>query len=87
MNIIDILNGRGGGAILLAIILAIVIVISLVRKSKPKQVKEVIQEANNVETTPLDLNDEDATIACLIASIECRNEFKKNVRVVSVRRI
>ncbi len=42
---------------------------------------------NNTISSPLDLNDEDATIASLVASIECREEYKKNVRVVNVRRI
>ncbi len=36
---------------------------------------------------PLDLSDEDAVVASLIASIECHNETGKNVRVVSVREI
>jgi len=44
-------------------------------------------ETRNTCITPLDINDEDATVASLIAAIECRNEFKKNVRVVSVRRV
>lgn len=35
----------------------------------------------------LDLNDEDATVACLVAAIECRNETHKNVRIVSVREV
>ena len=35
----------------------------------------------------LDLEDEDATIACLVAAIDCRNQYHKNVEIVGVRRI
>ena len=51
--------------------------------------EEVVEtKTNNTPVvTPLDLNDEDATVACLIAAIECRNEYKKNVQVVSVRKV
>ena len=35
----------------------------------------------------LDLSDIDASIACLVAAIECREEYHKNVEVIGVRRI
>ena len=35
----------------------------------------------------LDLNDEDATVAALVASIDYRNKTKKNIRVVSIREV
>ncbi len=40
-----------------------------------------------VERYPLDINDEDATVAALIASIEYRQEKGTDVRVLSVREV
>lgn len=48
---------------------------------------EETKAVSTVSASPLDLNDEDATVASLIAAIECRNEFKKNVQVISVRKV
>ena len=56
-----------------------------VKKEKKKDIKETLIRKKN--DTPLDPDDEDATIACLVAAIECRNETKKNVRIVSVREV
>lgn len=53
-------------------------------EQEEEEVKTVVTRTN---TSPLDLNDEDATVASLVAAIECRNEYKKNVRVVSVRKV
>lgn len=77
----DILNARGSGAILLGILLIIVVLISLFKKNDNNEVEEVR------DACPLNLNDEDAVVASLIASIECRNETHKNVQVISVREI
>ena len=84
----DILSQPGSGAILLAILLVITIVYSCYKKKNPKQeeVKEEVVKENKV-ASPLDLDDEDATVACLIAAIECRNETHKNVQVISVKEI
>ena len=62
----------------------------LIMKLKPK--KEAVVEEEKEETaerivSPLDLDDEDATIAALVAAIECRNEYKKNVQIVSIRKV
>ena len=51
-------------------------------KNEPEVIKEV---KRNVE--PLDPNDEDAMVACLVAAIECRNEYHRNVRIVSVKEV
>ena len=52
---------------------------------------EAAQEMRETEDTkkniPLDMNDEDAVVASLVAAIECRNEYQKNVRIVSVRKV
>ena len=73
-------------------ILAIVCMIFLISKFKRPDKEETQEEEAPVnksikEYTPLDLNDEDATVACLVAAIECRNEAHKNVQIKSVRRI
>lgn len=46
--------------------------------------RSVVQETVG---TPLDLNDEDALVASLVASIDLRNETHKNVQVLSVRKV
>ena len=37
--------------------------------------------------TPLNLEDEDAVVAALVASIDYRNQIKKDVKVVSIKEI
>ena len=47
-------------------------------------------EAGNTsadDVSKLNLDDEEAMVASLIASIECRKKYKKNVRVISVRKV
>jgi len=74
------------------ILLLIIIICELAGKAIEKasanesKVEETSTVTNRV-INALDLNDEDATVACLIASIDMRNEIKKNVKVISVRRI
>ena len=50
-------------------------------------IKEETKETERLVHERLDLEDEDATVACLIASIDCRNQYHKNVEIVGVRRI
>ena len=60
------------------------------KKTIPAMSEEVTQTVSSPvvsSASRLDLNDEDATVAALIASIEYRNEVKKNVRVVSIREV
>ncbi len=50
------------------------------------------QTIDNVSNTPepvskLDLNDEDATVAALVASIDYRLKNKTNVKVVSIKEV
>ena len=76
---------------IIALIIYIICLIVFIRyeaKHEDDNVEEVKElKQNNISASPLDLNDEDATVASLIAAIECRNEYKKNVRVVSVRKV
>ena len=72
--------------IVYSLILALVMKIARKKKNSEEPVKE---EETVVERTltPLNIEDEDALVACLVASIECRNEEHKNVRIVSVREV
>lgn len=74
-----------------AIIIYSIILAFILKSSKKKVEKETETEIQEEETQsavmPLDLDDEDATVACLVAAIECRNESHKNVRIVSVREV
>ena len=54
------------------------------KKEEKEETKEVIKKT---VSSPLDLSDEDATVAALVAAIECRNEYKKNVQIVSIRKV
>ena len=67
-------------------------ILTLVLKFRKPKGEEATEEETPVvtktkEIAPLDLNDEDATVAYLVAAIECRNEAHSNVQIVSVRRI
>lgn len=56
-----------------------------VKEEGPEEEEQPQPVSENVSR--LDLNDEDAVVASLIASIEYRNEVKKDVRIVSVREV
>ena len=88
MDFNAILNGTQteGTGLLALLFLAIVLAIYLAINKNKKQIPEV-KEEKQVSASPLDVNDEDAVIASLIASIECRNEYHKNVQVISVRKV
>ena len=89
--------GQGGIIAIIAIImvfavlLLIIVLTELVTKlaGKDAPVTETAASAApvNYAVNKLNENDEDATVASLIAAIECRNEFKKNVQVISVRKV
>ena len=58
------------------------------KKSEKADEAEKIRETEGVNNvTPLDMDDEDAVVASLVAAIECRNEYHKNVRIVRVRKV
>ena len=54
---------------------------------KKTDIKEETKETERIIHERLDLEDEDATVACLVAAIDCRNQYHKNVEIVGVRRI
>ena len=82
-------NANLSGIIAIFVYLCLFILLSKLRKKKVVEVEETVSEDKEIErsVTPLDPNDEDAVVASLIASIECHNETRKNVRVVSVREV
>ena len=71
--------------IVYSIILAFILKFS--GKKEEKETETEIEEETQRTFMPLDLDDEDAMAACLVAAIECRNESHKNVRIVSVREV
>ena len=62
------------------------LILKLSKKKGTDTNKEVTEETRTVSER-LDPEDEDATIACLVAAIDCRNQYHKNVEIVGVRRI
>ncbi|MBR5341359.1 MAG: hypothetical protein IK151_05485 [Erysipelotrichaceae bacterium] len=69
------------GIIAILVYSMILFVIMKIKRNKAEE------EEKEHAAVSLDLNDEDATVACLVAAIECRNETHKNVRIVSVREV
>ena len=82
-------NANLSGIIAIFVYLCLFILLSKLRKKKVVEVEETVSEDKEITTsvTPLDPNDEDALVASLIAAIECRNEYHRNVQIVSVREI
>ena len=81
--------GTGGIIALLSIAMVFIVLIVIIAlteaiskvagKGDDKQtnIKPVL--SNNTGALPLNINDEDATVACLVASIDMRNETKKMI--------
>ena len=79
---------------ILMVFLILVLIIFLTELVAKAMGNDEEKEETVVETkavTPsvehLDLNDENATVAALAASIDYRNKTKKNIRVVSIREV
>lgn len=73
------------------ILVLIIFLTELVAKAmgNDEEKEETVVETKAVTPSVehLDLNDEDATVAALVASIDYRNKTKKNIRVVSIREV
>lgn len=73
------------------ILVLIIFLTELVAKAmgNDEEKEETVVETKTVTSSVehLDLNDEDATVAALVASIDYRNKTKKNIRVVSIREV
>ena len=91
--------GQGALVCVLAIllvfaILAIIIVVTYligkgIEKYSKKEVKPVTETVPSVKqsanTVPVKLDDEDAIVATLVASIDFRQQTKKDIKVISVK--
>ncbi len=75
--------------VILALIIAIAFAVNLLiqKFAKEPAVSEAVNNEVAEEKAKLDVNDEDAVVATLIASIDLRNETNKNVKVISVKEI
>ena len=73
--------------VLLVIIFLTDLVTKLAGKDDTEEKTVVPAVTSNAGALPLNINDEDAVIACLVASLDLREETKKNVQVVSVREV
>ena len=77
--------------VMVFVVLVVIIVLTeLISKlaGKDNETKEKTTSTQTVASapaSPLNINDEDAMVACLIASIDYRNETKKNIQVISVK--
>ncbi len=92
--------GLGDAAIysLVAIVLVFVVLLILIGVtylvfklldlfgSRKKKGEPKVEEKNSV-VEPVEINDEDKMVAVLVASIDYRNEIKKDVKVVSVKEL
>ena len=68
-----------------SLILWLILSISSARKKKSREPVRTVKPA--IPAQRLDESNEEATVAALVAAIECRNEHHKNVRIVSVREV
>ena len=75
------------GIIAIFVYSAILYLILKVSKKKGTDKNIEVTEETKTVSERLDPEDEDATIACLVAAIDCRNQYHKNVEIVGVRRI
>lgn len=76
--------------VLLSIIVITELVGKLINTATKNELAPAVAAATPVEETvrqQLDLNDEDAVVAALVASIDYRNETKKNIQVLSVKEV
>lgn len=80
-------------AMVFVILFLIIILTELVAKAFKSNEKEEVETKQEVKSqhvvkkASLDLNDEDATVAALVASIDYRSKYKGDVQVVSIREI
>lgn len=82
----DILMKYSGITAIFVYSVILYLILKLSKKKGTDTNNEVAEETRTVSER-LDPEDEDATIACLVAAIDCRNQYHKNVEIVGVRRI
>ncbi len=75
------------GTGIIAIIVYLLLLMFIIRISKKLKKKDEAFETSEHDRQELDLSDEDALAACLVAAIDYREETKKNIRIISVREV
>ena len=77
------------GIIALIILLIVLVIFIKYQTNKEEELEQDTEptKVRTIEASPLDTSDEDALVASLIASIECRTETNKNVQVIRVRKV
>ena len=74
--------------IILILIIFLTELVAKALKGKEEKLEEnVVTPVTSNTVTRLDLNDENATVAALVASIDYRLKNKTDVRVVSIREV
>lgn len=73
--------------LVLIIFLTELVAKALKGEEKEEQEESVVKPVESPIVSRLDLNDENATVAALVASIDYRLKNKTNVRVVSIREV
>ncbi len=71
--------------ILIGVTYLIFKLLDLLSSRKKKDEPKVEEKSSVIE--PVEINDEDKMVAVLVASIDYRNEIKKDVKVVSVKEL
>ena len=93
--------GQGGLISVLAILLVFAILAIIIastyyigksiekysKQGAPQKQEVVATKVENNNKQNADLSDEDAVVAALVASIDYRNEIKKDIKVVSIKEI
>ena len=82
MDLLNLIKNYSGIFALLIYLIILIVIMSINKRRNKKSIT-----INSEEYKALDLNDENAVVASLIAAIECRNEYHKNVKVVNVREV
>ncbi len=82
MDLLNLIKNYSGIFALLIYLIILIVIMSINKRRNKKSIT-----INSKEYKALDLNDENAVVASMIAAIECRNEYHKNVKVVSVREV
>lgn len=91
MEIIEILNKYSGIVAIFVYLILLLIIVAINKAIKKNKINDDKSEniiKDDIDNKyPLNLEDEDAIVACLVASIDYRNEHHKNVKVISVREV
>ena len=89
MKLLELAKTYSGITALLIYLPALVLVLRLRQNIRERRQERwaKAREEKAAEKQRLDLQDEDALVACLVASIDYREEVKKDVRIVSVKEV